>query len=208
MASSFITSWQIEGKKVDIVTDCLFLGSKITMDGDCSHEIRRQLLLVRKARRNLDSVLKSRDITLPTKVIWLWELDCKEGRRPKNWYLLSLVVEKILDSLLDSREIKLVNLKGNQPWIFIGRSDAEAVILWPPVITSLPFGKVPDAGKDWGQKEKRVSEDEMAGWHHWCNGHELGQTSGDMRDRDSVLHSMGLQRVRHDWVSEQQQLGY
>ena len=115
------------GEKVEGVTDFLFLGSKITEDGDCSHEIRTWLLLGRKARTNLDSVLKSRNITLPTKAhivkegyglpsghIRLWELDCKEGRVPKNWCLQTVVLEKTPESLLDSKEIKLINLKGNQ----------------------------------------------------------------------------------------------
>ena len=187
MASSPITSWQIEGEKVEVVTDFLFLGSKITANGDCSHEIRRWLLLSWKAMTNLDSVLKSRDITLPANVysqgyglpsghVWLWELDCKEGRASKNWCLRTVVLEKTLESPLDSKEIKPVNLKGNQPWILFGRTDAEAEapVFWSPDANSWFIGKVPDAGKDWGQKEKRASEDEMAGWLHQCNGHELG----------------------------------
>ena len=90
-----------------------------------------------------------------------------------------MVLEKSLESPLDCKEIKPVNPKGNKPWIFIGRTDAKALLLWPSDAKSQLIGKVPDAGKDWGQKEKRALEDEMAGWHHWCNGHELGQTSGD-----------------------------
>ena len=89
-----------------------------------------------------------------------------------------LVLEKTLESLLDSREIKPVNLKGNQPWILIGRTDAEveAPILWPPDAKNWLIGKDPDAGKDWGQEEKGTTEDEMVGWHHWLSGHEPGQT--------------------------------
>ena len=126
MASGPITSWQTEGENVEVVTDFLFLGSKVTMDGDCSHEIRIWLLLGRKAMTNVDSVLKSRDITLPTKVhivkegyglpsgyIRLWELDFKEGRVPKNWCLQTVVLEKT-ESPLDSKEIKPINLKGKQ----------------------------------------------------------------------------------------------
>ena len=91
------------------------------------------------------------------------------------------MLEKTLESPLDSKEIKPVNLKGNQPWILIGRADveAEAVVFWSSDANSWLIGKVPDAGKDWGQKAKRAAEDEMAGWHHWCNGHELGLTLGD-----------------------------
>ena len=100
---------------------------------------------------------------------------------PKNWCLWTVVLEKTPQSLLDSKEIKPVNLKGNQPWILIGRTDveAEAPVFWSSDVNSGLIAKVSDAGKDWGQEEKRASEDEMAGWHHWCNGSELGQTSGD-----------------------------
>ena len=124
---------------------------------------------------NLDSVLKSRDITLPAKVcivkaipsghVQLWELDHKEGRMPKNWCLQTVVLEKTPESPLDSKEIKPVNLKGDQPWIFIGRTDAEAEapVFWSSDANRQLTGKIPDAGKYWGQKEKRVSEDEMAG---------------------------------------------
>ena len=171
---------------VEVVIDFLLLGSKITVDGDCIHEVRRWLLLGRKAMTNLDSVLKIRDIILVTKVhksrlyglpsghVWLWELDHKEERAPKNWCLQTVVLEKTLESLLDSKEIKPLNLKGNQPWKLIRRTDAEAEALgfWPPGTNSQLTGKVPDAGKDWGQKEEKASEDETAGWYHWCNGHE------------------------------------
>ena len=139
---------------------------------------------------NLDSLLKNRDITLPTKVhvvkatvfpvvICGYDLDHKEGWVPKNWCFWTVVLEKTLESLLDCKEIKLVNLKRNQPWIFTGRTDAEAPILWPPDLKSLLIGKDPDAGKDWRQEEKGVTEDEMVGWHHWLNGHESEQTVGD-----------------------------
>ena len=127
----------------------------------------------------------SQGYSLPSSHLWLWELDCKEVRAPKIWCLWTVVLEKTLESLLDSKEIKPVNLMGTQPWILIGRTDAEAEapVFWSCVEKNGIIGKVPDAGKDWGQKEKRVSEDEMAGWHHWCNGHELGQTSGDGEGR-------------------------
>ena len=178
---------------VEVVIDFLLLGSKITVDGDCIHEVRRWLLLGRKAMTNLDSVLKIRDIILVTKVhksrlyglpsghVWLWELDHKEIRAPKNSCFQTVVLEKTPESSLDSKEIKPINLKGNQPWMLIGRTDAEAEdqVFWSPDANSRLIGKVPDAGKDWGQEEMRVSEDEMAGWHHQCNGHELGQTLGD-----------------------------
>ena len=135
----------------------LFLGgSKITADGDCSHEIKRQLLRGRKAMINLDRVLKSKNITLPIKVwivkamafsgshLWMWELDCKESWTPKNWCFWNMVLEKTLESPLDCKEIKQVNPEGNQSWIFIGRSDAEAEapILWP-LCKELTLWKMP-----------------------------------------------------------------
>ena len=99
---------------------------------------------------------------------------------PKNWYLQGVVLEKTPETPLDSK-IKPVNLKGDRPWMFTGRTGAEAEvpIFWSSDANRQLIGKVPDAGKDWEQKEKRTSEDEMAGWHHWCNEHELGQTPGD-----------------------------
>ena len=108
---------------------------------------------------------------------------------------------KTLESPLDYKDIKPVNPKGNQPWIFIGRTDAEAPILWPPDVNSWLIGKYPDAGKDWRQKEKRVTEDEMVGWHHQCNGHELGQTPGD--GKRCMLQSMWLwsQKGLGDWIT-------
>ena len=110
----------------------------------------------------------------------IWELGYKEGRAPKNWRFRTVVLEKSLESPVDSKEIQPVDLKGNQSWIFIGRTDAkgEAPKLWPPDVKSQLIAKDPDAGKDWGHK-KRATEDEMVGWHHWFNGHEFGQTPGD-----------------------------
>ena len=111
----------------------------------------------------------------------IWELDHKEGRTPKNQCLQPVVVEKTPESPLDSKEIKPVNLEGNQPWILAGRTDTEveASVFWSFDVNSWLIGKVPDSGRDWGKKEKRESEDEMTGWHHWCKRHEFGQTLGD-----------------------------
>ena len=111
----------------------------------------------------------------------MWGLDHKESWLAKNGYLWTVVPGKTLENPLDSKEIKLVNLKGNQPWILIGRTDAESEtsIFWSSDGNSWLIGKDPDAGKDWRQKVKRASENEMAGWHHQCNRHELGQTPGD-----------------------------
>ena len=167
---------------METVSDFIFLGSKITADGDCSHEIKRRLLLGRKVMANLDSILKSRDITLSTKVhdfsgshVWLWELDYKESWAPKNWCFWTVVLEKTFESPLDCKKIQPVHPKGNQLWIFIGRTDAaaEIPILWPPDAKSWLIWKDPDAGKDWRGKEKGMTEDEMVGWHHRINGPEF-----------------------------------
>ena len=106
-----------------------------------------------------------------------WELDCKESWVPKNWYFWTMVLEKTLESPLDFKEIKPVNLKGNRSWIFIGRTDAEAEtpILGPPDTKNWLLGKDPDAGKDWRQEEKGMTEDEMVGWDHRLNEHEFEQ---------------------------------
>ena len=119
--------------------------------------------------------------------MYLWELDCKEGRMPKNWCLRTVVVEKTPLSSLDRMEIKLVNLKGDQPYIFTGRIDAEAPVFWSADWNRWVIGKAPAVGKDWVKKEKRVTEDEMAGWHHWCNERELGQTLGDGEGQGGLM---------------------
>ena len=134
----------------------------------------------KKAMANLDSILKNRDITLPTKfcvvkaMVFQWScLDNKKGWVPKNWCFWNMVLEKTLESPLDSKETKPVSPKGNQPWIFIERTDAEAEapLLWPPDGKSWLIGKDPDSGKDRRQEEKGMTEDEMFGWHQQLNGH-------------------------------------
>ena len=109
---------------------------------------------------------------------WMWELDRKESWVPKNWGFGTVVLEKTLESLLDCKGIKPVNPKGNQSWIFIGRTDAEAPILWPPDAKNWLLGKDPDAGRDWRQEEKGMTENEMVGWHHWLDGHKFEQALG------------------------------
>ena len=176
MASGPITSWQIGGEKVEIVTDFIFLGFKINGDSDCSHKIKRRLLLGRKAidkprwhikkkRHHLaDKGPYSQSYGFSSSHAQMWELNGKEGWVPKNWCFQIVVLEKTLASPLDSEDIKLVNPKGNQPWLFIGRTDVEteAPVFWPPDAKSWLTGKDPDAGKDWRQEGKRVTEDEMA----------------------------------------------
>ena len=107
--------------------------------------------------------------------VWMWELDYKESWVPKNWCFGTVVLEKTLESLLGCKEVKPVNPKGDQSWILIGRTDAEAEtpIFWPPDVKNWLIGKDPDAGKDWGQEEKGMTKHKMVGWHHWLNGHEF-----------------------------------
>ena len=158
--------------------DFTSLGSQITVDGDCSHEFKRCLLLGRKAMMNLDSILKRRDITLLKKVcivkavfvfssshVQMWELNHKEGSALKNWCFWIVILDKTRENPLDYMEVKSINPIGNQPWIFFGRTEAEAPIHWPPDVKSWLIGNDSDAGKDWGQEEKEAIEDEMVGYH-------------------------------------------
>ena len=156
---------------------------KITADGDCSHEIKRHLLLGRKTMTNLDSILKAEHFAnkgpcsqrhgFSSGHVWIWEWDNKENWAPKNWCFWIVVLEKTLESSLHVEEIKPVTPKENQSWMFIGRTDAEAEtpILWPPDVKNWLLRKDPDAGKDWRQEEKGTTEDEMARWHHRLDGH-------------------------------------
>ena len=138
---------------------------------------------------------------------WFYMYSPSRSPLPPNWRFWTVVLEKTLESLLDSKETKSVNPKGNQPWTFIGRTDAEAEAptLWPADAKHQLIGKDPDPGKDWGQEEKRATEDEMVRWYHWLNGHEFEQTLGDNEGQKlGVLQFMGLQRIGHALVSEQQ----
>ena len=152
----------------------------------------KSFLLGRKAMINLDSIIKklrhyfankglfSQSYGFSSSHVWMWELDFKESWAPRNWCFWTAVLEKTHESPLDFKEIKLVNPKGNQSWIFIGRIDAEAAtsILWPPDVKNWLIGKDPDAGKDWRWKEKGTTEDEMVGWHHRLDGQEFEQAQG------------------------------
>ena len=140
MASSPITSWQIDGETVETVADFIFLGS------------------------------------ISSSHVRMWELDYEESWAPKNWCFWTVVLQKTLESPLDCKKIQPVHPKGNQSWVFIGRTDvgAETLILWPPHAKSWLTAKDPDAGKDWGQEKTGMTEDEMVGWHHRLNGHEFG----------------------------------
>ena len=192
-ASRPIISWQIDGETTETVTDFISGGFKITADGDCTYEIKRRLLPGRKAMTNLDSVLKSRNITLPTKVHWVkatvfpivmygcesWTIKKAECQRIDAfelwcWRRLWRV------PWTPCKEIQPVHPKGNQSLIFIGRTDADAetLILWPPDWKNWFTGKDPDAGQKWRWEEKGTTEHEMVGWHHWLNGQEFEQALG------------------------------
>ena len=138
----------------------IFLGSRITVDSDSSHQIKRHLLLGRKVMINIDNILKSRHYFVnkgpssqgygfSSSHVWMWELDYKESWAPKNWCFWTVVLEQTLESPLDYKEIQPVHPKGVQSWIFIGRTDAEAPILWPPDVKTWLIGKDPDAGQNW-----------------------------------------------------------
>ena len=121
--------------------------------------------------------------------VWMWELDHKESWAPKNWCFGTVALEKTLESPLNCREIQTVHSKGNQSWIFIGKTDAEAEVLipWSPDVKSWLIGKDPEAGKDWRQEEKGTTEDEMVGWHHWLDSHEFEQAPGIGDEQGSLV---------------------
>ena len=190
-----ITSWQIDEETMETVRVFIFSGSTITADGDCSYEIKRCLLIGRKTMTNLDNILKSRDIILPTKVCTVkamvfpvvmygcesWTIKKAEHQRTDAFELWCW--RRLLRVPWIARISSLKNSfhpKGNQSWIFTGRTDAEvgAPILWPSDAKSWLIRKDPDAGKDWWQEEKGITEDEMVGWHHQLEGRKCEQTPG------------------------------
>ena len=210
MASGPITSWQIDGETVETVSEFIFLGSKITADGDCSHEIKRCLLLGRKVMTNLDSILKSRGITLSTNVhllkalvfpvvIYGCELDYKESWGVKNWCFWTVVLEKTLESPLVCKEIQPLHPKGDKSWT---DDEAETPILWSPHAKSWLIRKDPDAGQDWRQEEKGTTEDEMVGWHHLLNGHGFGSLQELMMDREVWCGAVHWVTKSRTWLSD------
>ena len=148
-----------------------------------------------------DKVPSSEDYGFSSTHVWMWELYYKESWVPKNWCFLTVVLEETLESSLDCKEMQPVHPKGNQSWIFIGRTDAEAetLILWPPDVMNWLIWKDPDAGKNWRWEEKGTTEDEMVEWHHQLNGHEFGWTLGVGDGQGGLVccNSWG-RRVGHD----------
>ena len=185
MASGPITSWQIDGETVETVTDFIFLGSKITADGDCSHEIKWHLLFGRKVMTNLDSILKSRDYFVnkgPSSQgygfssvhVWMWELDYKESWVLKNWCFWLWCWRRLLRVPWIARRSNQSILKRSvlgvhwKDWCWSWNSN-----IWPLDAKNWLIGKDSDAGQDWGKDKKGTTEDEMVRWHHQLNGNEF-----------------------------------
>ena len=208
MASGPITSWEIDGETVETVVDFIFLGSKITADGDCSHEIKRRLFLGRKVMTNLDSILKSRDITLSQKVHLV-----KAVVFPVVMYgCESWIVKKAEHWRIDAFELwswrRLLRVPWTarrSVWMFIGRTDAEAEtpVLWPPYVKSWLIVKDPDAGRDWGRRRR-----DDRGWDGWMASPTrwtwvwINSGSWWWTGRPGMLWFMGSQRVGHDWATD------
>ena len=154
----------------------------------------------------MDKGLYSQSYGFPISYVWMGELDHKEGWVPKNWCFQTMVLEKTLQSPLDSKEINPINSKGNQPWIYIGRTEAEIPVLWPPDEKSWLIRKDPDDGKDWEQEKQAVEDEITVRWHHRLNGHEFEQTLRDGEgEKPGIRSPWGSQKVRHNLVTEQKQ---
>ena len=197
---------------MEILKDFIFLSSKITANGYHSHKIKRCLFLGRKAMTNLDSISKSRDITLPKKVclvksmvfsVVIYGCESWTIKKTESWRIDAFELWCWRRLLRVPRAVR--RSKVNQSWIFIGRTHAEAEtpILRPPDGKNWLIWKDPEAGKDWRQEEMGMTEDEMVRWHHWVNGHEFEQALG-VGDRQGSLACCGLwgHRARHNWVTE------
>ena len=148
--------------------------------------------------------MSSQSYGFPSSHVAIWELDHKESWALKNWYFWAVVLDKTLESPLDCKEIKPKHLKGNQSWIFIGRTDAEVetLVLWPPDVKNWLIGKDPDAGKDWRWEEKGMTEDEMVVRNHQLNGHEFEQTQGDSEGQGSLACCSPWVTKSWTWLSD------
>ena len=167
-----------------------------SLEGNCDKP-RQYIKKERHHFANKDPYSQSYDFS--SNHIWMCEFDHKEGWAPKNWCFWTVVLEKPLENPLDCKEIKSINPKGNQLWIYFGRTDdAEAPIFWPPDVKSQLTGKDPDDGKDWRQKERRATEDEMVRQHHWLNGYEFEQPPGDGEGQGSMCAA--VHRVTKSWA--------
>ena len=208
MASGPITSWQIDG---ETVRDFIFWSSKITADGDCSHEIWKKSYdqprkrIKKQTHYFANKGPSGQSYGFSSTRLWMCELDYKESWAPKNWCFWTVVLEKTLESPLDCKEIQPVHLKGNQSWIFIGRTDAETEtpILWPLDVKNWLISKDPDAWKDW-KWEKGTTKNEMVGWQSPIQWTWVWVNSGSWwwAGKPGVLQSMESQRVGHDWATE------
>ena len=200
MASGPIPSWEIEGKQWK-QWQTILGGSKITVDDDCSHEIKtlapwnknydQPRQHIKKQRHYFASKAQSnQSYGFSSSHVWMWELNYEESWVLKNWCFWTVVLEKTLENSLDYEEIKLVNPKRNQSWIYTGRTDAEAEtpIFWPPDVKNWLTGRDPNAGEDWRQEEKGMTEDEMIGWHHRPHGHEFEQALGVGDEQGSLAY--------------------
>ena len=194
MASSPITSWQIDGETVDR----LFLGASKSLqmvnaamklkDTPWKKSYDQSRQHIKKQRHYFaNKGPSSQGYGFSSSHVWMWDLDYKESWALKNWCFRTVVLEKILESPLDCKEIQPVHPKGNQPWMFIGRTDVEAdiPILWPPNAKNWFIWKDPGAGKDWRQVEKGMTEDEMVGWHHHIKDIGLGKLREFVMDREA-----------------------
>ena len=183
MASGSITSRQIDGETVDTVIYFSFGGSKITADGDCSHEIKKKLKDAYSLKEKYDQPRQhikkqicyfankgpsSQSYDFSSGHVWMWELDYKENWAPKNWFFWTVVLEETVESPLGSKQIQPIHPRGNQSCIVIGKTDAKAEtpILWQPDANDWLIWKDSESGKDWRREEKGLTEDEMVGWHH------------------------------------------
>ena len=209
MAAGPITSWQIDGERMETVTDFIFLGSKITADGDCSHEIKSHLLLGRKVMTHLDSILKSRDITLPTKVHLVkamvfpvvmygyesWTIKKAERQRVDSFELWCW--RRLLRAPWTARRSNQSILKEINPEYTLERVMLKLKLQYfgSPDAKSWLTGKNSEAGKDWGQEQKAETGDEMVGWHHWLSGHDLSELQETVKDREAW-------RTAVCWVAE------